>query len=115
MRDEAYEVVPNAEVTLPDFLDWLPKSRGLPLVLGMSPVDRAPRTVPKAVPAPVKKALPDGVTSGHNAILTEPREDGPDVYEGEGEEELSPEDQSGTVAKAVEALKKQGVKVPGKR
>jgi len=113
LRDEMYEVVPGAEVTLPDFLDWLPPSRGLPLVLGTSPMDKAPRAIPKMPPS-IKRPLPEGVTAGPNAVLREQREDEIDD-DGPDDDDEESDTKSPTVTKAVEQLQKQGVRVPGKR
>lgn len=114
MRDEAYEVVPNAEVTFPDFMDWLPTSRGLPLVKGLSPVDKAPRVVPTAAPAPRQKVLPEGVTAGANAVLRDSERESDDDFDDIGEDE-EPGKENAAVTKTVERLQKQGVRVPGKR
>lgn len=115
VRDEAYQVVPGAELTLPDFFDWLPPSRGLPLVKGPSPVDRAPRVVPTMAEKPHKAPLPLGVTSGAAAVLREQREID-DAYEADDEDdETTAGSESDAVAKTVEKLQKQGVRVPGKR
>lgn len=110
-RDEIYEVPPGGEVTMSDAWDWLPPKRGLPLTKGPSPAKDAPRVIP-VTPEPVKKTLPDGVTAGDRPVQRDWDDDAEGFIE---TEESAPEPESPTVAKTLEKLHKQGVKVPGKR